>query len=97
MLGSSREVPRSKKSGCSAAACKGYSIATLSRDVAQLQEQLGVVLFERRGEGLKLTESGAQLLEHAARVVAAKEGFVQAACGRGDELAGVVRISAATG
>lgn len=38
------------------------SKATLSRRVADLEEQLGVRLIERSGKGLELTEAGQQLL-----------------------------------
>lgn len=78
----------------SAAAKDGRSIATLSRHISMLQEQLGLVLFERRSDGLRLSESGARLLEHAAGVVAAKTRFVDAATGQSRDLAGVVRLSA---
>lgn len=49
----------------SAAARKlGQSQPTLSRQVAQLETDLGVLLFERVGRGLRLTQSGHELLEH---------------------------------
>ncbi|MEM7157973.1 MAG: LysR family transcriptional regulator [Myxococcota bacterium] len=78
----------------SAAADGGRSIATLSRHISALQEQLGLVLFERHRDGLHLSESGTRLLEYAARVVAAKTQFLDAATGQPEDLAGVVRISA---
>ena len=37
---------------------------TLGRQVAGLEEQLGVVLFERVGKRLRLTPNGIDLLEH---------------------------------
>jgi DNA-binding transcriptional LysR family regulator len=41
----------------------GLTQPTLSRQVAGLEEELGVTLFERVGRGLELTPSGAELLE----------------------------------
>lgn len=42
--------------------------ATVSRHVAQLQEELGVRLFERRGRTLSLTNAGAELVETARQI-----------------------------
>jgi len=58
------------------------SKATLSRRVADLEEQLGVRLIERGGKGLELTEAGLQLLsrtegpmhEVVDAITAAREG-----------------------
>src|SRR5687767_14990297 len=60
----------------------GKSKATLSRRIADLEEQLGIRLIERSARGLKLTEAGALLLaraegplaEVAEAMAAAKEG-----------------------
>ncbi|BBP52874.1 LysR family transcriptional regulator [Pseudomonas brassicacearum subsp. neoaurantiaca] len=65
-----------------ASRASGISKATLSRRIADLEEQLGVRLIERSARGLKLTEAGELLLSRAegplAEVVeamaAAKEG-----------------------
>lgn len=49
--------------GSLAAAVKarGGSPATLSRHISTLEADLGVTLFERRGDGLSLTETGGAL------------------------------------
>lgn len=65
-----------------ASRASGISKATLSRRIADLEEQLGVRLIERSARGLKLTEAGALLLaraegplaEVAEAMAAAKEG-----------------------
>lgn len=44
-------------------------LPTLSRRVRQLEEELGVQLVERSARGIKLTEPGARLYEHASRGV----------------------------
>lgn len=65
-----------------ASRASGISKATLSRRIADLEEQLGVRLIERSARGLKLTEAGALLMaraegplaEVAEAMTAAKEG-----------------------
>ncbi len=47
-----------------AARALGMAQPTLGRQVDALEEELGVVLFERTGRGLTLTPSGPELLDH---------------------------------
>lgn len=42
----------------------------LSRQIRQLEEELGVQLFERHGRGMVITAVGAEVLDHAVRVMA---------------------------
>jgi DNA-binding transcriptional LysR family regulator len=66
-----------------ASRASGKSKATLSRRIADLEEQLGVRLIERSARGLKLTEAGAALmartegpmLEVAEAMTAIREGL----------------------
>jgi DNA-binding transcriptional LysR family regulator len=66
-----------------ASRASGRSKATLSRRIADLEEQLGVRLIERSARGLKLTEAGAALmartegpmLEVAEAMTAIREGL----------------------
>lgn len=79
----------------SAAARKlGLTQPTLSRQVADFEAALGVTLFERVGKKLVLTESGLGLLEHARAMSTAAEAMALAAIGRGQDIAGAVKISA---
>jgi DNA-binding transcriptional LysR family regulator len=67
---------------------------TLSRQVASLEQQLGVTLFERVGKKLVLTETGTDLLEHV-RAMGEAAGLVTlGATGRSQTIVGQVRISA---
>lgn len=77
-----------------AARALGVAQPTLSRQVAALERELGVALFERVGKGLALTETGLELLEHARTMGEAATRFSLAASGRAQSIEGTVRLSA---
>lgn len=83
--------------GSFSAAAKALGMAqpTLSRQVAALEADLGVTLFERGGQRLRLTESGQKLAFHARKMAAAAEGFSLAAAGNSEQLEGLVTLSVA--
>ena len=72
----------------------GLTQPTLGRQVAAIEQHLGVTLFERVGKGLTLTTTGHELLEHARAMGAAAEALGLAASGRSQSLGGVVSVSA---
>ncbi len=79
----------------SAAARKlGLTQPTLSRQVAAIESQLAVTLFERVGKTMVLTGTGLALLEHARVMGAAAEDLQMAATGQSQAVDGVVCISA---
>ncbi len=79
----------------SAAARKlGLTQPTLSRQVAAIERQMGVTLFERVGKSMALTSTGLDLLEHARAMGAAAEALGLAATGRSQAVGGVVSVSA---
>jgi DNA-binding transcriptional LysR family regulator len=79
----------------SAAARKlGLTQPTLSRQVAAIERQMGVTLFERVGKSMALTPTGLELLEHARAMGAAAEALSLAATGRSQTVGGVVSVSA---
>ena len=79
----------------SAAARKlGLTQPTLSRQVAAIERQLGVTLFERAGKAMVLTATGLALLEPARVMGAAAEDLKLAATGQSQAVDGVVTISA---
>ena len=47
-----------------AARALGMAQPTLGRQVSALESELGVILFERAGRSLTLTQSGLELVEH---------------------------------
>lgn len=79
----------------SAAARKlGLTQPTLSRQVAALEQRLGMTLFDRVGKALVLTETGASLLDHARQMSEAADMVALAATGHAKGVEGVVSISA---
>jgi DNA-binding transcriptional LysR family regulator len=82
----------------SAAARKlGLTQPTLSRQVAAIEQRLGVTLFERVGKAMVPTSTGLDLLEHARTMGSAAEELALAATGRSQAVAGLVSISASDG
>jgi DNA-binding transcriptional LysR family regulator len=68
--------------------------STLSRQVAAIEQRMGVTLFERVGKAMALTPTGLDLLEHARAMGAAAEALGLAATGRSEAVGGVVSVSA---
>src|SRR5690606_23492461 len=67
---------------------------TIGRQVTALEEELGVVLFERVGRGLVLTPTGLELAEHARAMGEAALRLSRVAAGQSLSLDGPVSISA---
>ena len=67
---------------------------TLSRQIALLEKQLEITLFERSTQGLKITDLGAKLIESSDKMQQASEHFLRTASGSTLSLAGNVRVSA---
>src|SRR6516225_6914503 len=65
---------------------------SLSAQLAQLEEALGVRLFERDRRRVLLTAPGRELLERARRVLLEADDLSEAARRAGDPLAGQLRI-----
>jgi DNA-binding transcriptional LysR family regulator len=64
----------------------------LSAQIKALEDELGVVLFERTSGGMVLTSAGQRLLAEAEKVLAAAQALRQEARALKGELAGKVRI-----
>lgn len=78
----------------SAAARKlGLTQPTLSRQVAAIEQRMGVTLFERVGKAMALTPTGLDLLDHARAMGAAAQALRLAASGRSHAAGGVVSVS----
>lgn len=77
-----------------AARALGMTQPTLGRQVAALEAELGVALFERVGKGLELTPGGTELLAHVRGMGEAAQALALGASGQSQEVAGEVCIAA---
>ena len=77
-----------------AARALGMAQPTLGRQVDGLEQELGIVLFERVGRGLTLTPSGLELLEHVRSMGEAAGRVSITALGQSQALEGTICISA---
>lgn len=82
--------------GSYSAAARALSLTqpTVGRQVAALEEELEVILFERVGNVLELTDAGLELLEHVRGMNAAAQRLVLAATGQSTAIEGTVSIAA---
>ena len=69
-------------------------ISTVSRRVAELEDQLGVRLLERSTRGLRLTDAGSEVFEHALRSAELSETVDNIASNHLANVSGVLRLSA---
>lgn len=76
-----------------AAKTLGLTQPTLSRQVASLEEELGLTLFERVGKGVEPTKSGLELFEHVRSMGEAASSLSLTASGQSTEIDGDIRIS----
>ncbi|MBO0852169.1 MAG: LysR family transcriptional regulator [Nocardia sp.] len=63
-----------------------YTASAVSQQLAQLERDVGVRLFERRGRRLQLTDLGVLLAEHAEEILASVERATQALEGAGESV-----------
>ena len=77
-----------------AARVLGMAQPTLGRQVAALEAELGVALFERAGRGLVLTPGGLELVDHVRTMAEAAGRVSLAASGQSQSIEGTVCLSA---
>jgi DNA-binding transcriptional LysR family regulator len=77
-----------------AARALGMAQPTLGRQVDALEEELGIVLFERVGRGFTLTPSGLELLDHVRAMGDAASRVSLAAAGQSQSIEGTICIAA---
>ena len=68
--------------------------STVSRRVAELEEELGVRLLERSTRSLRLTDVGSEVLEHAQRTAEVSEAVGNIASNHLSHVSGTLRIAA---
>ncbi len=72
----------------------GSSQPTVGRHVAELERQLGMVLFERTGRGLVPTQVALSIADHARAMADNADAISRVLTGQSKQLAGAVRITA---
>ncbi|MCR8725601.1 LysR family transcriptional regulator [Frigidibacter sp. ROC022] len=77
-----------------AARVLGQTQPTLGRQVEAFQQELGLVLFERSGRGLRLTPAGAALRDRIRAMADAADLVAMAAQAQSEDLSGPISISA---
>ena len=77
-----------------AARALGLTQPTLGRQVAALEEELGVTLFERSGRQLLPTPAALEIADHVREMGEAATRFSLAASGQSQSVEGTVKISA---
>lgn len=73
----------------------GLTQPTLGRQVAALEEALGLVIFERVGRSLVLTEAGQRLVNDLRDMGAAAQRVMLSAAAQSQSIEGVVRLTVA--
>ena len=77
-----------------AARTLGLTQPTIGRQIAELEQALGLALFTRSPHGLEPTGASATLLPHAEAMEAASQALTRAASGAADETKGTIRLTA---
>jgi DNA-binding transcriptional LysR family regulator len=72
----------------------GIPVSTVSRRVAELEDQLGVRLLDRSTRNLRLTDLGSEVLEHALRSVESVEAIRNVISNQRSSVRGTLRLSA---
>lgn len=86
-------VAETKHFGKAAARCF-VSQPTLSGQIKKLEEELGVIIFERTNRSVEITPIGNAILEHARLIIEQADVIQQLAQAQQDPLAGPLRIGA---
>ncbi|MFF0309827.1 LysR family transcriptional regulator [Streptosporangium sp. NPDC004379] len=73
------------------AAALGYSPSTVSQQLALLEKEVGARLFDKAGRGVRLTDAGRLLAQHARVLLSAAEAAQADLAGLGGDIRGTVR------
>lgn len=84
-----------EKSLSGAARSLGTTQPTMSRRLELFEKKLGAVLFQRKPSGLELTDTGRQILDHAARMEDAALAAQRIATGSNAGISGTIRLTSA--
>lgn len=71
----------------------GYTAGAISQQLAGLERAVGRSLLERVGRGVRLTDAGALLVEHAERMLQSEQDAFQALEAFGDQITATIRVA----
>lgn len=80
-----------------AAETLGLTQPAVTRSIAEVEEELGVLLFHRVPRGMRLTEAGQRFVRHAKRILADVDDLVMEIRDGVDAVSGRLRIGSAPG
>jgi len=70
----------------------GVTQSAITKSVADLEKQLGYLLFNRTGRGILVTEEGQAFIERAARIIDDTQNLMKGSMPGSDPYAGMLRI-----
>lgn len=73
----------------------GYAQSTVTMQMQQLEQELGVALYERVGKQIRVTEQGQELLVYAGRIVKASQEALQIGKEKKKQIGGTLRLGIA--
>jgi DNA-binding transcriptional LysR family regulator len=75
-----------------AAQAVGVTQSAITKSIAELERQLGYLIFHRTSRGIMLTEEGRDFVERASRLLDDARELLREPSGREDAFAGILRI-----
>ncbi len=73
----------------------GYAQSTVTMQMQQLEQELGVALYERVGKQIRITEHGQELLGYAGQIVKTSQEALQIGKGERKQIDGTLRLGVA--
>lgn len=73
----------------------GYAQSTVTMQMQQLEQELGVPLYERVGKQIRITQEGQKLLSYAVHIVKTSQEALQIGKGEQKAVTGTLRLGAA--
>lgn len=73
----------------------GYAQSTVTMQMQQLEQELGIPLYERVGKQIRITQEGEELLTYAAHIVKTSQEALQIGKGKQKTVSGTLRLGIA--
>lgn len=73
----------------------GYAQSTVTMQMQQLEQELGISLYERVGKQIRITQEGQELLQYAVHIVKTSQEALQVGKGKRKAISGTLRLGIA--